>query len=136
MSADRKIRVRLYDVIEQDPQYSKEAYLFCLRAVRQTLQSRDRKGHVKGQDIVDTSYRVAHHEFGPMAKTVLQHWGIASPRCIGNIVFRLVENGILKKSDDDSIDDFAAHRSIDEIFNPEKEYMFKKRLKFQSKGWQ
>ena len=125
MPKDRQIKLKLYDIVEKDPKYSKDAYLFCLQVVKKTLQSQPLRGHVRGAVIVEVLYSEARNQFGPLAKTVLEHWGIHSPRCIGDIIFRLVEEGILNKSSQDSIQDFEASPSMDMIFNPEKEYILR-----------
>lgn len=45
-------------------------------------------------------------QYGPMAKVVLNHWGVYNTQDLGNIVFNLVEKKILSKTDGDSIADF------------------------------
>jgi len=123
MPDERMLKLKWLDVISRDTRYSKDAYLFCARAVRQALKQRNRDRNVGGREIVETSLRAAKDEFGPMARSVLEHWGIVSPMCIGDIVFRMVEEGVLGKSADDSIDDFDLSNSMEGIFDPEKEYV-------------
>ncbi|HEX8903242.1 MAG TPA: Minf_1886 family protein, partial [Longimicrobiaceae bacterium] len=49
---------------------------------------------------------LALERYGPMARSVLEYWGIRDTRDFGEIVFALVELGILVKQDGDSLDDF------------------------------
>ena len=41
-----------------------------------------------------------------MASAVLTHWGITKTRDFGNIVFNMIEKGLLSKVESDSIEDF------------------------------
>jgi uncharacterized repeat protein (TIGR04138 family) len=59
---------------------------------------------------------LALHRFGPMARTVLEHWGIGRTTDVGNIVFALVECGVLIKQDEDSLADFDNVFDFDEAF--------------------
>jgi uncharacterized repeat protein (TIGR04138 family) len=45
-------------------------------------------------------------EFGPMAITVLEYWGVRSSEDIGNMVFNLVQVGIFGKTDEDTLESF------------------------------
>jgi uncharacterized repeat protein (TIGR04138 family) len=51
-----------------------------------------------------------------MARTVLEHWGIRRTTDVGEIVFALVECGVLIKQDEDSLDDFANVFDFDQAF--------------------
>jgi uncharacterized repeat protein (TIGR04138 family) len=51
-----------------------------------------------------------------MARTVLEHWGIHATEDLGDIVFALVECGILIKQEDDRKEDFRAVFDFEEAF--------------------
>ena len=51
-----------------------------------------------------------------MAKTVLNEWGIQNCSQVGDIVFQLVQYGILGKSDTDQPDDFQEIWTFTEAF--------------------
>jgi uncharacterized repeat protein (TIGR04138 family) len=51
-----------------------------------------------------------------MAKTVLEHWGIHRTQDLGDIVFALVDCGILIKQDDDRKEDFRDVFDFEEAF--------------------
>jgi uncharacterized repeat protein (TIGR04138 family) len=55
-------------------------------------------------------------EYGPMALSVLNHWGIQSTMDFGEVVFHLVDKGVLGKTEDDRREDFADGYSFDEAF--------------------
>ncbi|MGD0744369.1 MAG: Minf_1886 family protein, partial [Verrucomicrobiota bacterium] len=48
----------------------------------------------------------ALQQFGPMAVTVFEEWGVRHCSDFGEIVFNMVEIGLLAKTDRDSRDDF------------------------------
>jgi uncharacterized repeat protein (TIGR04138 family) len=47
-------------------------------------------------------------EWGMLAPIVLRKWNIASTHDFGRIVFALVENRLMQKSEEDSLSDFDA----------------------------
>ncbi len=73
------------------------------RAVRERDQG---PGHVGGQQLLRAIRREAEQQFGPMMVTVLRHWGIKNSLDFGHVVFNMVQEGILSKSENDSLDDF------------------------------
>ena len=62
--------------------------------------------HVTGEDLCWGLRDLALEQWGWMASTVLHHWGIRSTKDFGRMVFGLVENGLLQKQPQDSIEDF------------------------------
>ena len=58
----------------------------------------------------------ALQEFGPIARRVLSEWGITECVDFGNIVFNLVNEGLLGKTDEDSIEDFMDGYDFTEAF--------------------
>ena len=98
-------------ILERDARYHRDAYLFLREALdfTQKLISKENRGttrHVTGQELLDGLRQFALQEFGPMAKTVLEEWGIQCSGDFGNIVFNMVEIKLLAKTDKDSHDDF------------------------------
>jgi uncharacterized repeat protein (TIGR04138 family) len=51
-----------------------------------------------------------------MTKTVLAGWGITCTEDVGEVVFNMVENGLLGKTDEDSRDDFLNGYDFDKAF--------------------
>ena len=49
-----------------------------------------------------------------MAADVLRNWGIKETVDFGNIVFTLVENGLMGKTEQDSVEDFTDVFDFDE----------------------
>jgi uncharacterized repeat protein (TIGR04138 family) len=71
---------------------------------------------VRGQELLDGLRQFALDQFGPLAKTVLNYWGVQRGEDFGEIVFNLVEVGILGKTDEDSRADFKGGYDFDVAF--------------------
>jgi uncharacterized repeat protein (TIGR04138 family) len=56
------------------------------------------------------------NEFGPLAGTVLGHWGIHTTDDVGDIVFALVDAGVLVKEEEDRLRDFHGVFDFEEVF--------------------
>ena len=70
--------------------------------------------HVSGQQLCEAMRVYAHQEYGYLAKQVLNHWGIRSTGDFGEIVFNLIEVGLMRKTPDDRREDF------DDVFDFEE----------------
>ena len=107
---------------EQDSKYAPAAYHFIRRALDHSLrklkrEDADRPAHVTGKELLEGFRDLALAEFGPLAKTVLEEWGIAKCAEVGEIVFQLVSMGVLGKNESDKIDDFEELWSFAEAFD-------------------
>ena len=72
--------------------------------------------HVTPQELLTGIRTHALEEFGPMAMTVLEEWGVRSCRDFGEIVFNMVNIGLLKKTERDQITDFDQGYDFAEAF--------------------
>ena len=112
--AFRKIRAK-------DPRYHRDAYLFVREALDHTQKTigkdpRGRIRHVSGQELLAGIRDYALQQFGPMAITVLEEWGVRGCADFGEIVFNMVEVDWLAKTNQDSRADFATGYGFDEAF--------------------
>ena len=105
----------------KDPRYDREAYLFVREALDHTQKTigKDKRGrirHVSGQELLlgIRDYAVMH--FGPMASTVLEEWGVRACKDFGEIVFNMVEIGLLAKTEQDTRADFEEGYDFYEAF--------------------
>jgi len=105
---------------ERNPRYRETAYIFLISALHFVLQRLDETRHITGPELAEGVRDLAIERFGPMARTVLEHWGICSTVDVGEIVFALVDCGILIKQDEDCIDDFLGVFDFEEVF--ERDY--------------
>jgi uncharacterized repeat protein (TIGR04138 family) len=62
--------------------------------------------HVTGQDLCEAIRHYALRQYGYMAKTVLNSWGLSSTGDFGEIVYNLIRIGQMRKTKDDRREDF------------------------------
>lgn len=101
---------------ERDPRFHGKAYLFVLSALHVVMESLAHPRHISGRELAEGVRRLALERFGPLARTVLEHWGIRQTEDMGDIVFLLVDCGILMKQEEDSPEDFRAIFDFEEAF--------------------
>ena len=99
-----------------DGRYDERAYAFVLSALEEVVAGLPRRRHVSGEELVAGCRELALRLYGPMAKTVLEHWSIFSTRDFGEIVFNLLEVGVLSKDEADSRNDFDDLFDFTEVF--------------------
>jgi uncharacterized repeat protein (TIGR04138 family) len=98
---------RVHAICERDPRYRREAYEFVMRGLEHTVtRVVGQRRHVSGQELLRGLVDLARAEFGDLAWTILGEWGIRSGEDFGVIVFHLVEEGLLGRQPEDSLDDF------------------------------
>jgi uncharacterized repeat protein (TIGR04138 family) len=117
----------LAEVVERDPRFAYEAYEFLFHALHHTQKllgreppettessAGDKKHHVSGQELVHGVRDLALREFGLMARTVFRQWGIQRTDDFGDMVFNLVEAGLMSKTDEDTRADFHDIYDLDQ----------------------
>jgi uncharacterized repeat protein (TIGR04138 family) len=116
----RDLETRMAEVAQQYGRYKANAYLFTYEAVRYTVDRRYAAtlelGHVTGREVLEGIRELALLRFGFMAKTVFQEWGVGATKDFGEIVFHLVHEGVVSKTDNDSVGDFERGFDFDEAF--------------------
>jgi uncharacterized repeat protein (TIGR04138 family) len=105
----------------KDSRYHRDAYLFVKESLDYTQKQvcKENKGkprHVSGQELLEGIRELALSQFGPMAITVLDEWGIHSCSDFGDIVFNMIEIEMLAKTDKDSRSDFDGIYDFHEAF--------------------
>ena len=120
-------------LLEEDRRYKFEAYAFIFEALHyaqnvlemgaesptepnaeQAEESETPAGperHVTGRELCDAIRRYAIEQYGYMAKTVLNSWGLNGTGDFGEIVFNLIRIGQMRKTPSDTRVDF------DDIYN-------------------
>jgi uncharacterized repeat protein (TIGR04138 family) len=102
---------------ERHPRFQETAYVFVLSALHHVLEHMTEPRHISGRELAEGVRDLAIQRFGPMARTVLEHWGIRSTTDVGELVFALVECGILIKQDEDGPDDFKGLFDFEDAFD-------------------
>ncbi|HEY4759325.1 MAG TPA: Minf_1886 family protein [Thermoguttaceae bacterium] len=125
-------------LLQEDQRYRLEAYIFIYEALDYAQnvlgmgaeKSRDPspreesahesaeagERHVTGQDLCEAIRLYALHQYGYMAKTVLNSWGLCSTSDFGEVVFNLIRIGKMKKTPSDTRLDFDNIYDFDSAF--------------------
>jgi uncharacterized repeat protein (TIGR04138 family) len=118
-------------ILSKDSRYAREAYVFLREALDHTQKSivKENRGelrHVTGQELLAGIRDFALTQFGPMAIMILEEWGIRNCQDFGEIVFNMVEVGLLAKTEKDSREDFKDGYDFEDAFR--KPYLPKSKL--------
>jgi uncharacterized repeat protein (TIGR04138 family) len=90
----------------REPRFDERAYLFVLAALEHCQAGLVERRHITGPELAHSCREVALQRFGVMARLVLDHWGVRETIDIGDIVFTLVDMGLLISQPQDTRDDF------------------------------
>ena len=98
-------------ILTKDSRYARDAYAFVRESLdftQKTIgkENRGQVRHITGQELLGGIRQFALAQFGPMAVTVLEEWGVHNSRDFGEIVFNMVEIELLAKTEKDNRDDF------------------------------
>jgi uncharacterized repeat protein (TIGR04138 family) len=114
-------------LLQEDPRYTFEAYVFIFEALHYAQEvlkmgaespsdplpepmdpseEQPPERHVTGQELCEAIRRYALHQYGYMAKTVLNSWGLHGTGDFGEIVFNLIRVGQMRKTPADTRVDF------------------------------
>lgn len=113
---------QLREIAQKDGRYTTDSYLFLFEALRSAQIKYQRKKHVSGKELLEGVKELALEKFGPMSKSVFEHWGVRTTDDFGEMVFLLVKGGLLSKTDSDNIEDFHGAYSFDEVFTKDFRY--------------
>ncbi len=100
----------------RETRYHERAYLFVLAALEFCQQRLPERRHIDGRELAVACRDLALDRFGVMARMVLEHWGVTATADIGQLVFTLVDVGLLIRQVTDAQDDFTDVFSFDAAF--------------------
>jgi uncharacterized repeat protein (TIGR04138 family) len=110
-------------ICKEDPRFERNAYDFVRLGLDHTvkeLKKKDAPGarsrHLCGSELLAGLRVYALDQFGPLAKTVLNSWGVRSCPDFGDIVFNLIEYNVFSKTDSDRREDFGDLYTFEEAF--------------------
>lgn len=111
-------------ICKEDNRFSKQAYNFVRQGldftVKELKKSDSRRAgrslHVTGVELLMGMRAYALDQFGPMARTVLEEWGIKRCTHFGDIVFNLIEYNVFSKTEQDRREDFSDVYTFEEAF--------------------
>lgn len=114
-------------IILKDKRYDVGAYYFLKDALDFTVKKATEENggehrHVSARELAEGFRNYALEEFGPMASTMMEEWGVTETLDIGNMVFLLIEEGVFGKQDSDTLEEFTnvflLIKSLDAPFAP------------------
>ena len=109
---------------KEDPRFDRKAYTFIRHGLDQTVKElrkkyserAQRSQHVTGPELLDGLRVYALEQYGPLAKTVLNSWGITHCTDFGDLVFNLIEYNVFSKTENDRREDFSDIYTFDDAF--------------------
>ncbi len=125
LNRDRRYRLDAYAFVEEALGYAHEALgMGRPKESEEEEQPSDEppagkhqpERHLTGQELCEAIRQYAVEEFGYLAKSVLNSWGVYKTRDFGNIVFNLIEINRMKKTRDDRLEDFDDVYDFDVAF--------------------
>lgn len=105
-------RIRL-----REARYDERAYLWVLAALEYCQQRLPERRHLTGRELAEGCRALALERYGVLAREVLAHWGVTTTADIGEIVFALVDVGLLMKQPNDTKEDFVAVYDFEQAFD-------------------
>jgi uncharacterized repeat protein (TIGR04138 family) len=101
----------------REPRFGEPAYLFVLASLEFCQNRLTERRHITGRELVEACRDLALQRYGLLARMVLEHWGITSTADFGDIVFTLVELGLLMSQPTDTREDFVAVFNFADAFD-------------------
>ncbi len=112
--------------LARETPYPLDAFIFVQRGLEFTVNevhgdadpsAEPTSRHVSGEALCKGLRQYALHEYGLLARMVLERWSINSCKDFGRIVFAMVDAKLLAKTDQDTIDDFCGVYEFDDAFD-------------------
>ncbi len=112
----------IVSILKRDRRFDPHAYFFLKDALDFTLKRiADGNGgqarHVSGAELLDGFRDHALEQFGPMASTLMNEWGVRKCLDVGDMVFLLIEEQVFGKQDSDRREDFSGNFDLDEALS-------------------
>lgn len=106
-------------ILKRDQRYDGQAFFFLKDALDFTLKrfldgASGRSRHVSGKELLEGFRDYALEQYGPMAATLMEEWGIRQTRDVGNMVFLLIEEQVFGKQESDKPEDFEGLFDLDQ----------------------
>lgn len=112
----------LKQIREKDPRFTAEAYAFTFQGLDYTMTvMKGKRQHVTGQELLEGIRRYAAKEFGRLAPMVFRAWGVTQSSHFGDIVYNMIESGVMGKRDEDRREDFDGGFDMATAFDKEEE---------------
>ena len=107
---------KIRELLKTKARYSIEAYQFVLLSLRFLMRQFPKPRHVSGRELLDAVRDYGSDQYGFLTPEVFESWGVKETVDIGHIVFDLIEMDVLRKTEQDSIEDFRGVFQFTEAF--------------------
>ena len=126
-----EVQIDIKEIFEQAGGYSPACYGFIRDGLAHTVEMvhgnpedqtmlelgiTEDSRHVCGRELCIGLKDYAIERYGMLAKSVLNKWGIHHTIDFGNIIFAMVDSGLMRVTDDDAIEDFDSIFEFDDVF--------------------
>jgi len=97
--------------------YHERAFLFVLAALEYRQAGLPERRHLTGEELAHACREFALEQYGLLARTVLEHWGVRSTADFGAIVYALIDAGLLVRREEDREEDFHDVYAFSDAFD-------------------
>jgi len=123
-------------ILKRDRRFDPGAYFFLKDALDFTLKrigesNAGHARHVSGPELLDGFRDHALEQYGPMAATLMNEWGLRKCQDVGDMVFHLIEEQVFGKQESDRREDFSEVFDFQEVLT--LPFLPKKRRQIQRK---
>ena len=121
--ASSQLEYRIQQVAQKDARYAPAAYYYLFDALDYAMAKLGRNmrvgldRHISVSELLHGIKDYALDQYGPLARLVLESWGVRRTEDFGEIVFHLIEAGLLNRRDEDRKEDFEGVFSFHEAFD-------------------
>jgi uncharacterized repeat protein (TIGR04138 family) len=120
---DAELLERFERAVREDGRFTPEAFEFLHRGLEAAARIKygkragDAPRHVTGQELSHALRLLALSRWGPLAREVLHKWNIRRTRDFGEMVYLMIDLGLMGRQDSDSIADFDDVYDFDQAFS-------------------
>jgi uncharacterized repeat protein (TIGR04138 family) len=112
-----KLERSIEELAQADRRFPPAAYMLVFEGLELSLSRMTRRRHVAPAELLDGIRQAALDQWGLLARTVLASWNIRTTADIGDVVFNLIDRGLLVAGDDDHRAQFAGAFDFEEGFD-------------------
>ena len=116
MSEVGTFEAALAEIRKRDGKFNERAYVFVLAALEFAQTRLPARRHLSGGELAWACRDFALEQFGMLASAVLTHWGVHTTEDFGQIVFMLIDVGLLARQPTDRIEDFEHVYDFADVF--------------------
>ena len=120
---DIPAQIKIQKHCREEQRFTAEAYTFIFEVLDYSVRKlglENKKGaerHMDAQQLLKGVRDYAEEHYGYMSKVVLEHMGISFSEDVGELVFQLIDLGLLQKLPTDSKDDFTGGLDLNTAFD-------------------